>query len=230
MDQPKRVKFGSFLIAGILVASTALLFFGWLAEEMLEADTAQFDTFVRTTIHGLVSPRLTSAMQGISFLGSVAFIVGLTVVTLALFIYFHRPRAAVLLAATMTGAAVLDEVLKYAFHRSRPVAFFGTSPGSYSFPSGHALESMCFYGVMAVILSERTPTRAGRMLIYAGTILLVGAIGISRIYLGVHYPSDVIAGYLAAIFWVGSVGLSHDYIRRRGANGPERLGSASKPS
>ncbi|HEV2233337.1 MAG TPA: phosphatase PAP2 family protein [Terriglobia bacterium] len=228
MDYPKRGKLGLFLVAGILAASTSLFFFGWLAEEMLEADTAHFDAVVRTAIHGFASPPLTSAMEVFSILGSVAPIVALTVLTIALFIYFHRPRAAALLAIAMTGAAVLDEVLKFAFHRPRPVAFFGTSPGSYSFPSGHALGSMCFYGALALILSSRIASRAARVFLYLGAILLVSAIGISRIYLGVHYPSDVIAGYLAAIVWVGAVGIAQELIRRRGANGPERMGGASK--
>lgn len=230
MDYPKRGKLGLFLVAGILAASTSLFFFGWLAEEMLEADTAHFDAVVRTAIHGFASPPLTAAMEVFSILGSVAPIVALTVLTIALFIYFHRPRAAALLAIAMTGAAVLDEVLKFAFHRPRPVAFFGTSPGSYSFPSGHALGSMCFYGALALILSSRIASRAARVFLYLGAILLVSAIGISRIYLGVHYPSDVIAGYLAAIVWVGAVGIAQEFIRRRGANGPERMGGASKSS
>jgi undecaprenyl-diphosphatase len=113
-----------------------------------------------------------------------------------------------MMAVTMAGDVVLDVVLKHAFHRPRPVAFFGTSPGSYSFPSGHAMGALCFYGALAVILSARIATRAGRMLLYSCTILLVSAIGISRIYLGVHYPSDVTAGYLAALVWVGAVGIA----------------------
>jgi undecaprenyl-diphosphatase len=230
VDKPKDIKLGVFLIAGIVTASTALFFFGWLAEEMLDADTTQFDEFVRTAIHRLASPSLTVAMEIFSFLGSVAFMVGLTVLTIGLFIYYHRPLAATMLATTMAGGVVLDEVLKYSFQRSRPVAFFGTSPTSFSFPSGHALGSMCFYGALAVILSARIATRVARMFIYSGTLLLVGAIGVSRIYLGVHYPSDVIAGYLAAIFWVGSVGLTLKLFPGQGANGPEQPGSASKPS
>ena len=230
MDRPTKFKFGFYLVAGILAASTSLLLFGWLAEEMFDADTAHFDAVVRTAIHGFASPPLTAAMEVFSILGSVALIVGLTLLAMGIFFYFHRPRAAALLAITMTGAAVLDEVLKHAFHRPRPVAFFGSSPNSYSFPSGHALGSMCFYGALAMILSARIAPRAARVFLYLGALLLVSAIGISRIYLGVHYPSDVIAGYLAAIVWVGAVGVAQEFIRRRGANGPERLGSASKSS
>jgi undecaprenyl-diphosphatase len=100
---------------------------------------------------------------------------------------------------------VLDLALKHTFHRARPIGFFGISPSSYSFPSGHALGSLCFYGVLAAILSARVRGRAARFCIWIAASILVTLIGFSRIYLGVHYPSDVIAGYCAAAVWVGMV-------------------------
>ena len=166
MDEPKKIKFGFYLIAGILAASTFLIFFGWLAEEVLEAHTVQFDEYVRAAIHRLASPSLTVAMEVFSFLGSVAFLLGLTMFPMGLFFYFHHPRAAMMLGVTMAGDLALDITLKYSFHRPRPVAFFGTSPGSYSFPSGHAMGSMCFYGALALILSARISTWAGRAFLY----------------------------------------------------------------
>ena len=213
MPEPKKRKLGFLLLAGILTAAAALFFFGWLAEEVLEADTAQFDTAIRTAIHQLASPGLTSAMEVFSFVGSTAFLAGLTVVVMAIFIHLHRPRAATLIAITMAGAAVLNVDLKYAFHRTRPIAFFGTSPTSYSFPSGHALGSLCFYGVLAVIISTQTQTRTARVGIWLLAVLLIVMIGLSRIYLGVHYPSDVLAGYCAGVVWVGVVGYSDRYLR-----------------
>ena len=76
--------------------------------------------------------------------------------------------------------------------------FSAASPSSYSFPSGHALGSLCFYGILAAILAGRARGRGAEFCIWVATVLLVGMIGLSRIYLGVHYPSDVIAGYCAA--------------------------------
>jgi undecaprenyl-diphosphatase len=119
--------------------------------------------------------------------------------------YFKLPRIAGFLAITMAGVSTLDYVLKLAFHRPRPIAFYGTSPTSYSFPSGHALGSFCFYGVLAAVLASRATGRKSKFLIWLAAALLVGMIGLSRIYLGVHYPSDVIAGYLAGAVWVTAV-------------------------
>jgi undecaprenyl-diphosphatase len=206
VDKPKKVKSGFLLLGALLVAATALFVFGWLAEEMLEGDTQQFDAVVRTAVHQLATPGLTRLMQVFSFLGSVAAVTAMCLAAICVSLYFHRTRTAALLAITMLGVAVLDVALKYAFHRARPVAFFGATPSSYSFPSGHALGSLCFYGMLAAILAARARGRSAKFCFWMAAVFLVGMIGFSRIYLGVHYPSDVIAGYCAAAVWVGAVG------------------------
>ena len=206
MEKPKKVKSGFLLLGALLLAVTALFLFGWLAEEMLEGDTQQFDAFVRTAVHQLATPGLTRLMEVFSFLGSVAAVTTMCLVAVGVSLYFGRTRAAALLAITMLGVAVLDLALKHAFHRPRPLAFFGATPNSYSFPSGHALGSLCFYGVLAAILAPLARGWGAKLCIWIATVLLVGMIGLSRIYLGVHYPSDVIAGYCAGAVWVGAVG------------------------
>jgi undecaprenyl-diphosphatase len=125
---------------------------------------------------------------------------------MCVFFYFRLARLAALLAITMVGMAALEVALKLAFHRPRPVAFFGPTPSSYSFPSGHAMGSVCFYGILAAILAARACGRVAKSSIWTAAVLFVGMIGYSRIYLGVHYPSDVIAGYCAGAVWVGAVG------------------------
>jgi undecaprenyl-diphosphatase len=207
MEKQQEVRSVFLLLGALLIAVTALFSFGWLAEEMLEGDTQKFDIFVRTAVHRHAAPGLTRMMLEFSFLGSVATVGVLCVVLLGVFFYFRRLRMAVLLGITMLGTAVLDVVLKLAFHRPRPVTFFGPTPSSYSFPSGHAFASLCFYGALAAILSARARGRVAKLCIWAAAALLVGMIGFSRVYLGVHYPSDVIAGYCAGAVWVGAVGV-----------------------
>jgi membrane-associated phospholipid phosphatase len=206
MDKPEKVKSGFLVLGALLVAATSLFVFGWLAEEMLEGDTQQFDAFVRTVVHQLAAPGLTRLMQVFSFFGSVAAVTAMCLMAICVFLYFRRIRMAAMLAVTMVGVAVLDVALKYAFHRSRPVAFFGPTPSSYSFPSGHALGSFCLYGILAAILAARARRQGAKFCVWIAAALLVGMIGFSRIYLGVHYASDVIAGYCAAAVWVGAVG------------------------
>jgi membrane-associated phospholipid phosphatase len=205
MDKPKKVKSGLLLLGALLIAATALFVFGWVAEEMLEGDTQQFDAFVRTAVHQLATPGLTRLMQVFSFLGSVAAVTAMCLVVICVSLYFRHARTAALLAITMLGVAALDVALKLAFHRPRPVAFFGATPSSYSFPSGHALGSLCFYGILAAILAASARGRGTKFCVWTAAVVLVGMIGFSRIYLGVHYPSDVIAGYCAGAVWLGAV-------------------------
>jgi undecaprenyl-diphosphatase len=205
VDTPKKIKSGFLLLGALLIAATALFVFGWLAEEMLEGDTQQFDAFVRTAVHQFATPGLTRLMQVFSFLGSVAAVTAICVAAICVSLYYRCARTAAMLAITMLGAAALDVTLKYAFHRPRPVAFFGATPSSYSFPSGHALSSLCFYGILAAILAAHARGRGAKFCVWMAAVILIGMIGFSRIYLGVHYPSDVIAGYCAAIVWVGAV-------------------------
>lgn len=206
MDKPNGVKSGVLLLGALLFAAAALFVFGWLAEEMLEGDTRQFDAFVRTAVHQFSTPGFTRVMQVFSFLGSVAAVTAMSLVVVCASLYFRHTRTAALLVLTMLGVAVLDVALKHAFHRPRPAPFFGATPNSYSFPSGHALGSLCFYGMLAAILAPLARGRVAKFGIWMAAVVLIGMIGISRIYLGVHYPSDVFAGYCAAIVWVGAVG------------------------
>jgi undecaprenyl-diphosphatase len=126
MDKPKKVKSGFLLLGALLLAVTALFVFGWLAEEMIEGDTQQFDAFVRTAVHQFASPSLTRLKRVFSFLGSVAAVTAMSLVAVCVSLYFRRTRTAALLAITMLGVAALDVALKHAFHRPRPVAFFGS--------------------------------------------------------------------------------------------------------
>lgn len=198
----------AFLKAGTIVILTvavgSLFLFGWLAVEMLGGSTLRFDLAVRDGVHRFASPGMTRAMTAISLMGYNILIVAL-VISFAAFLLLGWRRAAGWLATTMAGALAMDLALKFAFRRPRPQVFFGVEPHSYSFPSGHALCSFCFYGVLAGLIAARTRSPALR--VAAGLIAstLVAAIGLSRIYLGMHYPSDVIAGYLAAAVWVSGL-------------------------
>jgi undecaprenyl-diphosphatase len=206
------VLFETVIVASLAVAVLALFIFAWLGNEMLQGDTRQFDQAVRGWVHQFASPGMTRTMTAISLLGYNVLILEM-LIAFAFFAWLRWRRAAAWLAVTMIGSLALDAALKYAYHRLRPVAFFGVAPHSYSFPSGHALCSFCFYGVLAGLLSARTKALSWRIGIWTVAAILVIAIGLSRIYLGVHYPSDVLGGYLAAAVWVGTV-IVLDHVRK----------------
>jgi undecaprenyl-diphosphatase len=192
-----------WLLLGLAAAIGSLIFFAWLSDEVLEGETRTFDDATRASVHAWASPPLTSFMQVISFMGSTRFLFAATTVATLIMIWVKWKREAILFPITMIGAGLLNMTLKLSFQRARPVPFFDLlPPRSYSFPSGHSLASFCFYGVLAAMLSARIQSRRWRLVFWAGAIVIVLLMGLSRIYLGVHYTTDVLAGYAAALIWV----------------------------
>ena len=194
----------AILLLSLSIGVGALVLFTWIAEEMLEGATVRFDMSVRMWVHGLASPPMTMAMKFITELGSLGLFIAAAIAIIA-FLVTGWKRGAGWLALSLAGATVLSLALKYGFHRPRPVPFFGVAPHSYSFPSGHSLFSLCFYGTFAGLINARVRSLWLRIVVWAAAAGLVLAIGLSRVYLGVHYPSDVVAGYLAALVWVSSL-------------------------
>jgi len=194
---------GLTLLVGIVAAVVVFALLSWLATEMLAGGTRDFDTFVRNAVHGGASPGMTRFMIGVTRLGGPGVLVPIGVATALLFHRLEWKRAAVLLPITMLGAGLLDAGLKLGFQRLRPSAFFGyVAPTSYSFPSGHALFSFCFFAVLAALLSPRLERRVTRVAVWATAVVLIVAISVSRVYLGVHHPSDVVAGWGTGFVWV----------------------------
>jgi undecaprenyl-diphosphatase len=191
------------LLLGLATAIVALIFFGWLADEALEGDARAFDDATRAAVHQLASPLLTLIMRGLSFVGStIALTVG-TIFVVVRFAMQKWKREAKLFALTMIGAGLMNITLKLAFKRPRPVPFFNlTPPESYSFPSGHSLTSAVFFGALAAILTARIKSRRVKAAIWIVSTAMFLLIGLSRIYLGVHYTTDVIAGFAAALIWI----------------------------
>ena len=189
-----------YLLGGALAA--ALLFL-LLARWVLSGDSTLFDLWVRDTVHGWASPLLTRGMLAITTLGSEYVLLPLGAVLVWRLATTGRPRQAMLLAAGGLGAELVSQVLKLAFHRPRPEVFFGLVPSeTYSFPSGHAFVATVFYGLLAGILMTLVPSRRKRVYSAAVAVLTGGLIGFSRVYLGYHYPSDVLGGWACAAAWL----------------------------
>jgi undecaprenyl-diphosphatase len=189
----------------VVVAFVAAAGFAWLAWALGRGYLTGFDESTRAAMHAYAGPVLTLVMRAFTLIGTQPVILGGTVFA-AVFLFLKGDRdGAWLIAIAMVGAEILEVVLKVQFHRQRPEPFFDTVlPGSYSFPSGHALFSLCLYGLLCWLIGARLPVRA-RWLIRVAAVVLILAIGSSRVYLGVHHPTDVIAGYLVTIFWIATL-------------------------
>lgn len=210
--------FGGRLLVGLGVAVGFLFFFGWLAEEVFEGETKNFDESVRNFVHGFAAPPLTTAMKFFTYLGSPLSLTILGVIVIAAFFYLKHKRAVALFLITMAGEIALDLAFKMFFGRVRPEPFFDFPlPASYGFPSGHAFGSLCFFGILAWLTTARTQNKIAKAAIWSAAVIIIFLIGLSRVYLGVHYPSDVLAGYAAGLFWVVIVALADSRLRRNSA-------------
>ncbi|HKS95263.1 MAG TPA: phosphatase PAP2 family protein [Terriglobia bacterium] len=189
------------------VAVAALLLFVWLFDQVLHSGTERFDLWMRLGIHAHATPTLTEFMRAITHWGSWMVLLPATLFVSGVLVWRRRRDEMRLLLITMGGAVVLDNVLKLVVHRPRPTPFFVGKPMTFSFPSGHSLISLCFYGLLAGLLTLHMTRGWSRAVVWGIAAILIGLIGLSRIYLGVHWPSDVIAGYAAAIVWMGAVRL-----------------------
>lgn len=198
-----------------LLVGVALLIFVWLAEAVAHGHTQQFDDRIRLLLHGYARPVLTYVMRAVSVVGAPAILIASGAVLVFWYVRTGRRQAAFLFAITLAGAEALDQLLKLTFERPRPAAFFGLAvPASYSFPSGHALVSFAFFVGLATLPAASTANRPRRTLYYIAAALPIAAIGFSRVYLGVHYPTDVLGGYAAAAAWLSIVYLSEALTRR----------------
>ena len=205
---------GTFLTIGFALALAAAVGFGMVAEEVAEGETRRVDEALMLALHGVRSARLDFVMLEITALGSATVVLLIALVG-GLFLWLTRHRySAVLLWIAVAGSGVLNALLKLLFDRPRPELFtWVTHAGSTSFPSGHAMNAVAAYGTLAYLVGRLQPTRRLRRLTWVVAVLLMLAIGLSRPYLGVHYPSDVLAGYLAGGVWAVACALGIEAVR-----------------
>jgi undecaprenyl-diphosphatase len=172
-----------------------------LAEEVLEQETFAFDETILLWVNQLSSPVLDQIMLAVTRLGDPDIVVPLTGIGFVWLWWRWRWRIAAIFALTCIGGAVLSTGLKLFFGKPRPQLWPQLiTEISYSFPSGHALGSMVLYGFSAYLLAQRFQPQ--KRLIYGIAGVLIGSIGFSRLYLGVHWPTDVLAGYSIGFLWI----------------------------
>lgn len=199
---------------GLVTAAIALWGFAELAETVMHDQTQAFDTTVLLAIEKLQAPWLTPIMVFITSIGdpTVLLVVG-TLMSVVL-LFRHRRSEAMTIALGGFGALGLNLLLKRLFERSRPELWSRTVEVKfYSFPSGHAMLSIVMYGLLGYLLSTRYPKH--RNLIILTISVLIALIGFSRLYLGVHWFTDVIAGYAAGFVWLITCVLSLEIWRHR---------------
>jgi undecaprenyl-diphosphatase len=193
---------GIFITAGALLAIAGTWAFAALAVHVQSGATQAFDDTVMHWMGAHQLPWLRTAMVQVTALGT-AVVVMMVVLVSALFLWLtkHKHSAALLLVTTSVGI-VLNGMLKNVFHRTRPEIFpWGTDAFTSSFPSGHAMSAVVVYGTVAYLAARLQRTHLARAITIGIALGLIVLISLSRIYLGVHYPSDTLAGVTIGFAW-----------------------------
>jgi undecaprenyl-diphosphatase len=194
---------GMLLTAGLLLSLLGLWALSGLTEGVMEGETTRFDEGVLLWMNARATPSLDRVAMEVTALGEGLVVATITVVAGTLLWLLGQRAYTALLAAAVGGAGVIYPVLKLVFDRPRPQLFEWRAHYvlSSSYPSGHATMAMVLLVVLAYIvyrLAGRRRTGVAAMLLAGALVLLIG---LSRLYLGVHYPSDVIAGYVVGFSW-----------------------------
>ena len=207
---------GLELLGGLVVLTGAAWIFGWMAEDLAEGDT-KVDQRLADWLHEHATPLWTDFFEKVTWLGNVPVLAVVAVIAAVVLAYKRQIAELQLFVLAAVGTEILTTGLKLGFQRERP--FFPdplATETSYSFPSGHSSVSLAVYGTLGYIAARHLSTRRAQIAILAAAATLVGLIGFSRLYLGVHFLSDVIAGFSVALAWIAlCVVLLHLRLRLR---------------
>lgn len=207
---------GLHLTIGLLVTLAAMLGFGALAEEVADREElTEFDQQLAISLHQNGTIDQVGIFKVITYFGDYQWLVCVALAVSLILLVSRRWLLLIGWVVALTGSGFLNAMLKALFQRGRPVFAnpWLTEPG-WSFPSGHAMGSFVAYGMLAYILivAWRVPFPRTIVTLSVGLVL---AIGFSRIYLGVHFFSDVVAGYAAAMMWLAICVSGCEIARRR---------------
>lgn len=196
-------------------ASFALLLFvalGYMVKFYPEALTG-FDSNIQTWVRGGLPAGLTRFFKTITMLGNTPVQAIIAIVAVIL-LYLRQYKAeAIFVGTSGVLASIMIMSLKYIYQRPRPSITHLVHAGGYSFPSGHSLGTFMILGAIAIVLAQRLEKKESKIVVYAINGLLIFLVGLSRIYVGVHYPTDVLAGFTLAFGLLNAIYPTYDRIR-----------------
>lgn len=191
------------IIVLIGVFSIALLAFVGIAKMIFKERKETFDEHAFTFLAQRVSNINTDIMQAFTFLGTHTFLIPANLVLVAYFLFIKKHRwYSIKVPVVALSSLLLMFLLKSIFHRNRPLTPLLEAARGYSFPSGHATMSITFYGLLIFLVWQNETSKWIKWTLTILLMLLISFIGISRVYLRVHYASDVLAGFSVGFMWL----------------------------
>jgi undecaprenyl-diphosphatase len=188
------------VIAGIIFSYASLILFQFITSDVLQSETIFIDSSIANFIISYRQAWLTNVMLILSLLGNEFIIFGSFIMIIFLTLKKHH-RETFIFSVLLIMGTTLTSLLKLLYKIPRPFFLALVKENSYSYPSGHALNSILFYGAISYFIYHFTKNKTISALIFTISVFLIISIGISRIYLGVHHPSDVAAGFVVG-FWL----------------------------
>lgn len=201
----KCLKFFDFHFAiGVITYLLFTVFVVWIADTFrFNHYFSSLDSRILDYAVSLRSDNITVFMKAITDLGSAPAIVGISLVVLTWFAYYKRASHFMVLATAIIGASSMIYLMKHTFLRARPPLFLHlVSEDSYSFPSGHTFISLVFYGLLMYFVIRHEYTLRAKIFTCIASGLFIFFVGFSRIYLGVHWPSDVLGSWVMGGVWL----------------------------
>lgn len=217
-----------WLLGGLFLAGLLVLVFGEIAEEVFEGDTTWFD---RTILLSLRNPAdhadplgpawLEEAARDVTALGSYAVLGIVVVAAIAYLLLVKRSEAALWVLASVLGGMLLSNALKHSFDRPRPdLVAHAAQVFTPSFPSGHAMLSAVTYLTIGALLASMHDSRRLKVFFLGLAIFITVIVGLTRVYLGVHYPTDVLAGWCLGAAWAAICWTVFRWLQERGTVKP----------
>jgi undecaprenyl-diphosphatase len=199
------------LLTWFALASALWVFFT-LGSEVGEGDTDAFDrqliTLLRTSGNGgePIGPAwFKDSMRDVTALGGITFLTLMTIVVVLALLFHRKRREAIILATTAISAQTSIEVLKFLYDRPRPALLMPEIHAfTKSFPSGHTTESTAIFLTVATVIASLETKHHTKLLAYAAATFAIFAVGFSRVYLGMHWPTDVLGGWVLGTAWAAA--------------------------
>lgn len=208
---------GLHLTVGLIIMILGCWMFADIAEDIRPNESLfAFDQQVTNWFHAHGSPGLTTLARSVTMFGSVGFVTGAAVMCALLLLQRRAWDRLLAFGLTMLGGSALNIILKHLFHRQRPVL---ENPlvtlSSFGFPSGHTMGSTLLYGFLALLATSSLKPWRQRVLAVVAAFTMIAMVGLSRIYLGAHYLTDVLAAMAAGVAWLALCWTAVEIFRRR---------------